>query len=35
LGGGGERAWRVRRELIRRYVAGEKIYNVVNIEKGF
>jgi phosphoglycerate dehydrogenase-like enzyme len=35
LGGSGDRAWRVRREQIRRYAAGEKIYNMVNIEKGF
>jgi len=35
LGGDGDRAWRVRRELIRRYAAGEKIYNVADPEKGF
>jgi phosphoglycerate dehydrogenase-like enzyme len=35
LGGAGDRAWRVKREQLRRYAAGEKIYNVVNIEKGF
>jgi len=35
LGGDGDRAWRVRRELIRRYAAGEKIYNVADAEKGF
>jgi phosphoglycerate dehydrogenase-like enzyme len=35
LGSDGDRAWRVRREQIRRYAAGEKIYNVVDIEKGF
>ena len=35
LGGDGDRSWRVRRELIRRYAAGEKIYNVANAEKGF
>jgi phosphoglycerate dehydrogenase-like enzyme len=31
----GERAWQVMREQIRRYVAGEKIYNVVDIDAGY
>jgi phosphoglycerate dehydrogenase-like enzyme len=35
LGVDGDRAWQVMREQVRRYVAGEKIYNVVDIEKGF
>jgi len=35
LGSDGDRAWRVRREQIRRYAAGEKIYNVAHVEKGF
>jgi phosphoglycerate dehydrogenase-like enzyme len=31
----GSRAWQVMREQIRRYVAGERIYNVVDINQGF
>jgi phosphoglycerate dehydrogenase-like enzyme len=35
LGVDGDRAWRVMREQIRRYVAGDTLYNVVDIQKGF
>jgi phosphoglycerate dehydrogenase-like enzyme len=31
----GTRAWQVMREQIRRYVAGEKLYNIVDMQKGF
>ena len=31
----GTRAWQVMREQIRRYVAGEKLYNIVDTQKGF
>jgi phosphoglycerate dehydrogenase-like enzyme len=35
LGVDGPRAWKVMREQIRRFVTGDKIYNVVDIQKGF
>lgn len=35
LGVDGDRAWQVMREQVRRYVVGDKIYNLVDIDKGF
>ena len=34
-GSRGPRAWEVQRENMRRYIAGEKIFNVVDVKAGY
>jgi phosphoglycerate dehydrogenase-like enzyme len=34
-GSGGERSWIIRREQLRRFIAGERLFSIVDLDKGY